>query len=130
MALQDLPGPFIVHPAESGRSGTVLACVRFPSSRWAQFGSQHSIEAVPQSQLAEGRVALEGEKRRRLACAGVPPCHRAVLSMFQLLVVTWLKIATITVHYTNTVNFSKYLVVCLCKAQIPVMHLNEIKAEA
>lgn len=73
----------IVHPAELGRSSTVLACVRFPKSIWARFRSLHSVEAVPQSQFAEGRVALEGENRCRLACAGVPPCRRAVLSTFQ-----------------------------------------------
>lgn len=90
LASQDLHRPFIVYPAESGVSGTVLACVRFPNSSWAQSGSQHSVEAAPQSQLAssEVHVALEGENRRRLACAALPLSHRATLSTFQLLVVT------------------------------------------
>lgn len=88
LASQDLHRPFIVYPAESGVSGTVLACVRFPNSSWAQSGSQHSVEAAPQSQLAEVHVALEGENRCRLACAALPPSHRAALSTFQLLVVT------------------------------------------
>lgn len=88
LASQDLHRPFIVYPAESGRSGTVLACVRFPNSSWAQSGSQQSVEAALQSQLAEVCVALEGENRRRLACAALPRGHRAALSTFWLLAVT------------------------------------------
>lgn len=81
-----LPWSLVVHPAESGSSGTVLVCCGCPDRSWAQFRSQHSIEAAPQSQSAEGCIALEGGNGCRLA--GVPPCHGAVLSTSQLLVVT------------------------------------------
>jgi len=84
----------------------------FPDSSQAQFRSQHSIKAIPQSQSAEGLAALQDENRHRLPCAGVPPCHRAVLSMFQLLVVADQKTTAITVHYTNIVKSAKYPVVC------------------
>lgn len=57
-----LPPSPAVHPAESGSCGTILVCVRCPDSSWVQSGSLHSMEAVPQSQSAEGCIALEGRK--------------------------------------------------------------------
>lgn len=42
------PWSLAVHPAESRSCGTVLVCVRCPEKSWAQSGSLHSMEAVPQ----------------------------------------------------------------------------------